>query len=227
MVVVSAPIGGFANHTAWLLWIHPEFQSYIIKKSFTQHQYDKLRRPGWPDFNDIDGVTDPIIKKDMENFRVIDVYPDDPVQYIIDNVYKEDRTWHNWLSIEWQYRMSMYNFKIEHMAEMHHSMLCNIDPKVAYKNYFKINSSLNSRGLDNFLQDIKDFYAKAENSRNLVVDNTILFSPILDLDYYKQLTEYFKLEDRYNQAQIVHDAWYRAQIRSETDFLAEVYRVYG
>ena len=55
----------------------------------------------------------------------------------------------------------------------------------------------------------------------------MLFSPELDIDYYKQVTEYFKLEDRYQQAQVIHDAWYRAQMRSETEFLKEVNRVYG
>jgi len=227
MVVVSAPIGGFANHTTWLLWIHPEFKSYIIKKSFTQQQYDNVRGPDWPDINELDNITDPEIKSDIERFRYIDVYPKDHVQYILDNIYTEDRTWHNWLAIEWQYRTHIANFQIEHTAELHHTVLCTIDPDVAYKNYLKINSNLAHRGLKFFIKEIEDYNTKAMNSKNLVIDNTVLFSPKLDIDYYKQLTEYFKLEDRYEQAQIIHDAWYRAQIRSEAEFIVEVNRVYG
>ena len=227
MVVVSAPIGGFANHTTWLLWIHPEFKSYILKKFYTQEQYDNMRGEDWPSINNLDNITDPNVKSDLENFQYIDVYPTDPVQYILDKVYTEDRTWHNWLSREWWYRESLYNFEIEHTAEMHYTVLCTIDPEVAYKNYLKINSSFNNVGLDDFFKEIKEFNNRSTNSKNLVIDNTVLFSPKLDVDYYKQLTEYFKLEDRYEQAQIVHDAWYRAQIRSETEFKAEVNRVYG
>jgi hypothetical protein len=227
MVVVSAPIGGFANHTTWLLWIHPEFKSHILKKSFTQEEYNNVRGVDWPDIDKLDNITDPDVKKDIENFRYIDVYPKDHVQYILDNIYTQDRTWHNWLPTEWQYRKSIYNFEIEHTAEMHYAVLCTIDVNVAYKNYLKVNSSLATRGLEFFRKEVADFNASAIKSKNLVVDNTVLFSPELDIDYYKQVTEYFKLEDRYQQAQVIHDAWYRAQMRSETEFLKEVNRVYG
>ena len=227
MVVVSSPIGGFANHTTWLLWIHPEFKSFIQRYSFTDEEFEAVRGSDWPTIYNIDTVTNPSIIQNLEKYEFIDVYPEDPVQFILDKVYTEDRSWHNWLLREWYYRNRIYNFEVAHTPEMHYTVLCTIDPKVAYKNYLKINSNLNSCSLDDFLQEIKDFNNKTINSNNLVVDNTVLFNPKLNVDYYKQLTEYFKLEDRYEQAQIVHDAWYRAQIRSETEFKAEVNRVYG
>jgi len=227
MVVISAPWGGFANHTTWLLWIHPEFKSYIQKKPFSQEEFNSLCGDSWPDINNLDSVTDPVLQRELEHLRLIDIYPTDPVQYLLDNVYTEDRTWHNWLLKEWHYRDYLYNFKIEHTAQMEYTVLCTIDPNVAYKNYLKINSSFNNAGLDEFKKGIQKFNARARSSANLVVDNTLLFKPDLDLNYYKQLTDYFKLEDRYNQAQVVHDAWYRAQIRSTTDFITEVEKIYG
>lgn len=227
MVVVSAPWGGFANHTTWLLWIHPEFKSYIQKKPFSQEEFNSMRGDSWPDINNLDSVTEPAIREELEHLRLIDIYPTDPVQYLLDNVYTEDRTWHNWLLKEWHYRDCLYNFKIAHTAKIEYTVLCTIDPEVAYKNYLKINSSFNNAGLDEFKKGIQKFNNAVSKATNLVVDNTLLFKPDLDHNYYKQLTDYFKLVDRYNQAQIVHDAWYRAQIRSATDFITEVEKIYG
>lgn len=227
MVVVSAPVGGFANHTTWLLWIHPEFESYIQKKPFSQEAFNFMCGEDWPDIKNLDSVTDPVARKELEYLRYIDIHPSDPVKYLLDNVYTEDRTWHNWLLREYDYRDYLYNFEITHTAQMEYTVLCTIDPEVAYTNYLKINSSLNNAGLDVFKKEIQEFNNRATSSENLVVDNTLLFKPELDLNYYKKLTDYFSLENRYNQAQVVHDAWYRAQIRSATDFTKEVLRIYG
>jgi len=232
-IIVSAPIGGFANHTTWLLWIHPEFKSGIQKKPFTQEDFDINCGEEWPDINDLESVTDPNIKEELENLRYIDIFPEDPVQYILDNVYTEDRSWYNWLSKEWKYRMDLHNFKITHnfkidsIAHTDHTVLCTVDPEVAYKNYLKINSGLNgASGPGGFKKMIKEYNDEALNSTNLVIDNTALWKSELDPNYYEKLAEYFSLDDLYDQAQVIHDAWYRIQIRSETDFLKEVERIY-
>lgn len=231
-IIVSAPWGGFANHTTWLLWIHPEFKSGIQKRPFTQEDFDIARGEEWPDINDLESVTDPSIKEELENLRYIDIFPEDPVQYILDNVYTEDRSWHNWLSKEWNYRTDLHNFEISHnfeiasIAHTDHTVLCTVDPEVAYKNYFKLNSSFNMCGIDKFKKIVKKYNDEASNSTNLVIDNTALWNSELDPNYYQKLAEYFSLDNLYPQAQVIHDAWYRAQIRSETDFLKEVERIY-
>jgi len=227
MVVVSAPVGGFANHTTWLLWIHPEFKSYIQKKPFSEEEFNSVAGQDWPDIKNLDSVTNPEFRKELEDIRYIDIHPANHVKWLLDNIYTEDRTWHNWLSIEWNFRDYLYNFKIEHTAKMEYTVLCTIDYEVAYKNYLKINSSFNNCGLDEFNKEIQKFNDRAKNSNNLVVDNTVLFDQELNYDYYNQLTDYFNLENRYNEAQVVHDAWYKAQIRSATDFKKEVKRLYN
>jgi len=226
MIVVSAPWGGFANHTMWLLWMHPEFKSYVTKKHFTQEEYDVVKGYDWPDLKDVSKIDDPNIKADLEQYHVIEIIPENHAQYILDNVYTEDRTWHNWLQREWQHRELLVNFSIGHTAKMEYEVLCTIDPDMAYRNYLKVNSSLNNVGMELFEDQIKKFNQLSHKSTNLVLDNTVLLKPELDQSYYKQLLDYFKLADRYQEAQTIHSAWYRAQMRSAKDFLQEVKRIY-
>ena len=211
----------------WLLWIHPEFKSYIQKKSYSEKEFNFLRGEDWPNIENLDSVTDPVLRKEIEDLRFIDIYPNDPVQFIIDNVYTEDRTYYNWLSIEWQYRLDLYNFELDHRARMEYTVLCTIDPELAYYAYFKFVNNLAGDTVDKFRERIQKFNDRASRSTNLVVDNTLLYKPELDLNYYKQLTDYFNLEDRYSQAQAIHSAWYTAQVRSATDFIREAKRIYG
>ena len=109
---------------------------------------------------------------------------------------------------------------------MEYEVLCTIDPDMAYRNYLKVNSSLNNVGMELFEDQIKKFNQLSHKSTNLVLDNTVLLKPELDQSYYKQLLDYFKLADRYQEAQTIHSAWYRAQMRSAKDFLQEVKRIY-
>ena len=231
MVVVSAPVGGFANHTMWLLWIHNRFSNIIRPAKLNEQRknlYNIIKGSDWPDLENLADITNSEIISELQDLGYLEIVVENKVKFILDKVYHRERTWHNWLQTEHHFRERLTGLQMTHNANSNCSLLCKIDPDISYKNYIKINSSMNNQGIEIFYKVIDEFNAIADtfNDRSLVVNNSILFQETLDINYYNKLVQYFDLDYQYEKAQQIHNAWYTAQIRSQQEFLKEVRRLY-
>jgi len=236
---ILSPVGGFGNHVRWLMLLDPNFQ-FLIKG--TNISYNNQRGPDWPSYSDyISGNwanTSPEIKKEItEIFRDYDcVDLDTKITFIQEQIYHPNRTWHNWLSVEWKYRRELDIFiDFEHnYNDLNNfqlpTVILTIDPELAHKAYLKFNTSLINTTKDGFKSNIVTGVTKKnisnQHNNTFVIDASILFQPTLDRDFYVKLTNWLGLSDLYAEANIIHSLWYQAHKRAEREFVADISDIY-
>ena len=233
---IIAPIGGFGNHVAWLIWSNLSIESVIKSVHINETVYNSIKGSLWPEYkkiNLVDNTND--YYNEMCRLGVFDYKVNNPAEFILQNVYHRKRSWHNWLQIEWKLRTQLKDIDISHNIDMISdeklNLLCCIDPDLAYRNYIKVNSSFNNQGLESFFNDIEKFNKNANNLKEqkniLVVDNSDLFKKSLDYDYYNKIISFLNLNNDYETANIIHNAWITCQERSEQEFLNQIQQLYS
>lgn len=156
-------------------------------------------------------------------------------EIILEKIYPDNRTWHNWLMFEWKFR-NVLNKQIllthDEVNEEVISLLVLIsNPELCYHHYLKVNSSFNNNGIPNFFNDINsfnNFYQNRTNRNNLKLINSYnLYSENLDKDLYCSLIDFLKIKNNnYDIAKDIHAKWYQLVIKSEKDFLNHVNSIY-
>lgn len=152
------------------------------------------------------------------------------VDYILTKVYDENRSYHNWLEYEWQWRGQLNSLVLltHDMSEIFDgskSIGLTIDPDLAYRCYVKFNIGLNGVTKDDFLKKIlkmnqltklADRYINTFKSLN----SSILYQEKLNDNFYQQLLEFFRLRSKYQHAQEIHKSWFKLHQQSEKEFLS-------
>jgi hypothetical protein len=195
---IVAPVGGYGNHARWLMALDPGFT---------------LR------FDD----------------RVLTT-TEQKVEFIEQNIYFAGRTWHNWLEIEWRYREAMnavIRFAHSHVEVLGTAptVVLTTDPELAYRSYLKFNSNLNTRSRERFLRDVaSDNHSNIQFAESVdhasVLHSDVLFQPTLHQMFYRDLISFFGLQDQYQQANHIHQLWYRCHRQAEQEFVHDIAQVY-
>jgi len=155
--------------------------------------------------------------------------PSEQVDYILSTIYFVDRTWHNWLIVEWNHRNSLNKkiyFSHNNLITAENTIFLKADPELAYKSYLKFNSNLNNESKNQFLRYVNNFSNVIGTSNNTVLDSTKLFTETLDRDLYTQLITAFDLDDNYESAQIIHSRWYQLHKQAEIDIINDLTEIY-
>jgi hypothetical protein len=203
---ICAPIGGFGNHIRWMLTLDTKIQAEL---------YDSRVDQFWPYYSINDKLT-----------------------YISTYVYGTSRTWHNWLHTEWLYRTSLNKvipFEHHYIAESeitstYKGILCTVSSDLALRCYLKINSSLNNKTIDGFRLSITRInreaktYARLNNCLCLNAD--ILYTEVLDRDFYTSMINYLGFDNNYESAALIHAQWYQLHQRAEQEFVTDITNFY-
>jgi len=147
------------------------------------------------------------------------------IKFIEDHIYNpKKRNCFNWISIE-----KIFRFLLDkEILFSHHAELCNsydklliltIKPEAAFKNYLKFNPG--------YIHSKEDFILFIENqnqkntkiTNSLIMDVSILYSEVLNKGIYTKATEYFEIEDVYDDANYIHGLWYNLHKHGEKDIL--------
>ena len=135
---ISAPMGGFGNHIRWLVLLDKKFKlSPLEAVVWNQAIFDNIKGPDWPIFSNYESMPE-FVKQECINelgiFVNIAESIDDKMNFILDNVYNNSRSWHNWLITEWAYREYL-----DQIIPFTHSSLANdkclrvtIDPYLSF-----------------------------------------------------------------------------------------------
>jgi hypothetical protein len=67
---------------------------------------------------------------------------------------------------------------------------------------------------------------KNRNIDYKILNAEILFDEVLDYNFYKSVIDFFKLDNNYNSAKIIHSEWYKGQKRSESEFVKHALDLY-
>lgn len=153
--------------------------------------------------------------------------------FIKENVYRSERTWYNWLAVEWSYRTDIDNF-INCVHENYaweenpnkELYLVYKDHDLPLKHYYHINLGLNSANpqqtkinSNKWLEEIKILSNNIDNFKNKkIVFADSIFNKVLPEELYEEIIYFFELDNHYEYAKMVHDVYYECRKRSAREF---------
>jgi hypothetical protein len=203
---VCAPIGGFGNHVRWLALLDPAFQFELTP--LAEPRFKKIPDP-------------------TRHITFLD--PNSKLESFCTQIYSSKRSWNNWLWMEWLYREDLdtifvFKHREDQIDEIHKNLVLTVDPELALKCYFKLNSNLNHCTPDIFKEQSLWFSRNAIRNLPNLVENKILnvdclYQSTLDREFYNNMIEWFGLNDCYDLANQVHELWFGAHERAEQEFL--------
>lgn len=210
---VCAPIGGFGNHVRWLALLDPCFQFEVTP--LAEPRFKKILDPTRHiKFSDADSK--------LESFRT--------------QIYSSKRSWDNWLWMEFLYREEIdevleFNHKGNQIDGVDRNLVLTIDPELALKSYFKLNSNLNHCTPNIFKKQVRQVVDSALRNPSRRLENKImnvdcLYQPVLDREFYNNMIEWFGLSDCYDLANQVHGLWIGAHQRAEKEFVEYTNNLY-
>lgn len=179
-----------------------------------------------------------------DKFDISGITSKDKIDFIIEDVYSDDRDWHNWLEREWRYRDVLDNhIKFGHpdKGDLEHIVdnpnidpiiyLMN-DPESCYRHYLKFNSGLNSRSKEQFLKDLSanDLvmnYVSKKNPKIKIMPAEFLFNRSLSQEKILELNDYFDINIDIDRAQVIHDKWFALNKKAEKNIITDMEKIYG
>jgi hypothetical protein len=207
---ICTPIGGFGNHIRWMLTLDTKIQAT---------------------------VTDWRINKSWNYYTI-----DDKMNFILDNIYGDSRSWHNWLNTEWKYRNALNEIlpyvhkippdrRLQDRKILHSNVImCTISPKLALRCYLKFNSSLNTCTIPTFIEDHKkdnlNIIEYATLNNRLLLNADVLYTEVLDRDFYTSMINYLGFDNNYESAALIHAQWYQLHQKAEQEFVTDITNFY-
>lgn len=170
--------------------------------------------------------------------RIPNIYSkEDKLTFIKNKIYNEQRTWHNWLQFEWEYRPHLnYQIAVDHehwdweqdpLWDKKTILFLKFqDPKLPLQHYFHLNLGMNSTTPEEYIKSSmlwKDELLVISNSdrfqtNKLIIDADDIFDKTLSKKIYQSSIEFFNLSDNYEEACIVHDWYYQCRQHAAQDF---------
>lgn len=164
---------------------------------------------------------------------------DDKVDWICKNIY-HNRTWNNWLAKESQYRnqldsIMMLKHSVTQPGEMFYHpdwqekkqlLLTVDDPIMASYHYFMVNIGLNNQTKDTMMrnltqwQEISDTIESLNLSTKKILKSDCIIRSDLDLDWYKEITNWAGFDDLYEPANRIQGAYHQCRQQAARDFVA-------
>lgn len=162
------------------------------------------------------------------------------IEFIKTNVYNNERSWNNWITIEFLYRKQLDDtIRIlhhiiqpkkhdEHLDLLHDTKILFLKinkVELAVNHYFHINLGMNGLKPIRLTESINDWNGtldkiiqQNDNPNWLVLDSDCIYNKQLDYDFYKTIVDFYGLSDNYADAVQIHELYYQAKIKSARDF---------
>ena len=164
------------------------------------------------------------------------------IEFIKNNLYFTERTWHNWLPTEWQFReqLDIGKLAVSHDLNLLHKNFeftdkflgVYVEPELCYKAYLKFSSSLDATTKDFFMEYLNNWFLtcselSSSNPKLKFLDCTRLFQETLDYDLYQNLISWFDIDDKYEHAKEIHKIWYNLHKKAEKEFVSDITKIYS
>jgi len=207
---VCAPIGGFGNHVRWLALLDPVFQ----------FEATPLAEPRFKKISD-----------SSRHIKFLDT--DSKLDSFCTQIYSSKRSWDNWLWMEFLYRedldeVLLFEHRGSQIDGIDKNLVLTINPELALRSYFKLNSNLNHCTPEIFKQQTTQFNlgVGSKNPENKIMNVDCLYQSTLDRTFYNNMIEWFELSDCYDLANQVHGLWFAAHQRAEQEFVEYTNNLY-
>ena len=178
-----------------------------------------------------------------KNFNLEKITQKSKLDFMLDEVYSDDRDWHNWLEREWKYREVLDDqILFRHPEESEMADIINNDeinpilylirdPQSCYRHYLKFNSNLNIKSKEQFLKDDDNNslvmnYISKKKQKVKVMQGDFLSNPKLQDEKIAEINRFFKIDIDINQAQQVHKKWYNLNRKAEKNIVKDIAKIY-
>lgn len=245
-IIISAPIGGYANHLIWLIWSNLRFNSSLTPDydNISEATYNSIKGIDWPTYATIinderDAINQlPLdIKIELRKYNLLYSPVADPINFVLTEIYNSDRNWNNWILNEWKWReqwpsiIPMHAPIVDIDAQKFY-IFCTANEDMCFRQYLKFNSLLNNQTASSFKRDAAEFNSIVKDRYNhysnvLILDNNKLDHDDLNIEYYQTLISFLNLNDDYAKASQLHTAWRQCHTRAAKDFLRVVTELYS
>lgn len=159
----------------------------------------------------------------------------DKVNFIVQYVYPDHRTWNNWLAFEFRYHEQLnYYLKYTHNYSDFYDGLktvgMKITPEIAFNHYYKFNPGI-SHSKETFGKQIhrENWISQLLNKEFehfTLIDADKLFFPVLDQEIYYNVINFLELEDHYETAQKIHTKWFDLNRKAEIQIMKDLQTIY-
>ena len=178
------------------------------------------------------------------SFDLRDITQKTKLDFILQDVYSDDRDWYNWLNRESTHREALdKHIRFGHPDKKDFERIINDRtvnpllylvnrPETCYKHYLKFNSRLSNRTKEHFIKEITgnnqviDYTART-NKKIIVMDGEFLFERSLNKDKISELNQNFNLEVEFGLARVVHEKWFDLNRKAEENIIRYMAEIYG
>jgi len=184
-----------------------------------------------------------------QSFNIKKITQKDKFDFILNDVYSDDRTWHNWLLFEWVWRneiddvIYLHNSKIpkpQKNFNFNKILHINANGGNCYRHYVKFNSSLNNKKRDNFIRRINfsNIVYKNQSDKKLnqnfghkctflSIDFDYFYKNNLDNKIIEEINSFFSIDIPFDQATEVHNKWISLNKKAELEIVDDLKKLYG
>ena len=160
------------------------------------------------------------------------------VDFMLDDVYTDMRSWHNWLQIEYQYSARLNPLiPVQHpdytdtQWRVQPTVFTTLDPATCYHHYLKFNSNLNALTKRYFIeltQQHMDHWIHTAGTHHNVTALSVesLFDGELDASWLDRLNTAFGLHIDLEMARTVHAKWQKLNRRAEQQLVRHMIKEY-
>ena len=182
-----------------------------------------------------------------KNFHLKDIIEKNKFNFILNNVYGKDRTWHNWLKIEWSHRkiiddiiyFSHFFYEIKRRVYINKVLHINVNGENCYKHYVKFNSNLNNIDKKYFVKKTdsdNNIYKKLSDKKtNQNFGNNFTFLSVNFDHFYKnpldnkiinEINNFFSINIPVDQAKELHNEWISLNKKAEIEIITDLRKLY-
>jgi len=201
---IIGPGGSFINHMRWLMWLTIDKPIYHHSVIYPEEDvYLNAHRDGWPDtleeFNNLS-------YEDLPADIIIN--PKNKVEFISKEVYPMERNKQNWLEYEWKFRNRIEIFcklmhSIDEINKNEKAIIMRTSATISNNHYMDMNTDSQahtSKLMEKFYNNIMPTWLEISSEK--------LLNEVLDEELYNTATQYFGIDNNYEDAKIVHKLWY-------------------
>jgi hypothetical protein len=238
--LIVSPIGGFGNHIRWLMLLDDKFNLFddvVVASRWDRKLYNDLKGGSWPIYGDFNSMPMYVKHECHELLPSIFLKYDNNINgkssFIMEHVYPNNRTWHNWLQTEWGFRdwadgYISFSHNLDH-EYIKNTIAVTIEPEFAYKRYLKFNSCNNNQSKEQTISEIEKYNCKIHTntvSNRIIIDANVIYDEHLNYELYTRCIEAFSLTNNYQDACVIHKQWHQLHQNAEIDIVQDIINMY-
>tara|TARA_R110000782_G_C14694086_1_gene401418 strand:+ start:169 stop:795 length:627 start_codon:yes stop_codon:yes gene_type:complete len=184
-----------------------------------------------------------------QTFKIQSITEKNKFDFILNDVYNDNRTWHNWLENEWKWRNTINDIlffehgipsvEIEIAKSFDKVLYVSSSGDNCYKHYLKFNSNLNTTNSLKFIKKIdksNNIYNKQSEKKQkrnfgydfnlLAIDFNHFYKNSLDTTIIEKINNFFSIQIPFDQATEIHNKWLLLNKKAEKDIISVLKKIY-